>query len=165
MKKSVTLSKEVVALLLPRLADEFKAFYFYRSATNWCKNQGFNKAAEYFAEESKSELEHAKKHEDFLTDWNVMPYLPVVASPVCDFKDLGDVITQAYDMEYALYEEYEATSSLIFKSTDLCVFDFLEFYRTTQRQSVAEYSDMVGLLDGIDPSDKFQMVQLQNYLF
>jgi len=161
----MTLPKEVIALLLPRLADEFKAFYFYRSATNWCRNEGFIKAAEYFEAESKSELKHAKKHEDFLVEWNVIPALPSIASPSCDFKDLSDVICRAYEMELALYEEYEKTSSVIFKSSDLCVFDFLEFYRTTQRQSVAEYSDMIGVLEGVNTSDKFEMLQLQKHLF
>ena len=67
MIKPEKLPKDVVNLLLERLNDEFKAYYFYRSATNWCKNVGYFKAAEFFAKESEDELAHAKKIEDYLS--------------------------------------------------------------------------------------------------
>lgn len=165
MRKPEKLSKEIVDLLLPRLKDEFTAYYTYRSISNWCKNVGFMKAADYFAAESNSELEHAKKLENYLVDWNVSPDLPVINKPEIEFKGLADVIEKAYNMEYSLYEEYEDTSAKVFKTGDLCTFDFLEFFRTTQRESVAEYSDMINKLEGVKTDDKFQMLMLQEELF
>ena len=165
MKKPEKLSKEVVDLLLPRLQNEFDAYYFYRAASNWCKNVGFMKAGEYFDNESKDELEHAKKIENFLIDWNVTPQLPAIGKPTLTFSNLGEVIEKAYAMELALYEAYEDTSVKIFKTSDLCVFDFLQFYRTTQAKSVAEYSDMLNKLEGVSAGDKFQMLLLQENLF
>lgn len=159
-----TLSPEVVALLLPRLENELQAFYFYRSATNWCKNVGYFKAAEFFGAESADELLHAKKIEDYLTDWNVTPELPQVSKPTLKFKDLGDVIDKAYTMEYALYEDYEDTSAKIFKTGDLCVFDFLQFFRTKQKEAVAEYSDKLNMLDGVD-KNKMNYLLLEKKLF
>jgi ferritin len=53
----------------------------------------------------------------------------------------------------------------IFKTGDLCVFDFLQFYRKTQTESVAQYSDMLNILDGVDVSDKFKMLLLEETLF
>jgi ferritin len=165
MKKPEKLSQEVVALLLPRLQNEFDAYYFYRAASNWCRNVGFMKAGEYFDNESKDELEHAKGIENFLVDWNVVPQLPVIGKPTLTFSNLGEVIEKAYAMELALYEAYEDTSVKIFKTSDLCVFDFLQFYRTTQKKSVAEYSDMLNKLEGVNAGDKFQMLLLQENLF
>lgn len=124
MKTPEKLSIQVVNLLLPRLQDELNAFYFYRSAANWCKNVGYFKAGEFFSEESETELKHAKAIENYLVDWNVTPDLPNVLKPTLEFRNLVDVITQAYDMEYKLYEAYEETSMRIFKIGDLCVFDF-----------------------------------------
>lgn len=165
MKKPVKLSKEVVDLLLPRLADEFTAYYFYRSAANWCKNVGFFKAAEFFQAESNDELEHAKGIENYLVDWNITPDLPKIDKPVLEFDGLPDVISQAYQLEYDLYEEYEDTSMKIFKTGDLCVFDFLQQYRGIQKQSVADFSDMLNVLDGVDTKDKFQLLLLEKKLF
>lgn len=165
MKKPQKLSKEVVDLLLPRLKNELDASYFYRSASNWCKNVGFNKAADFFSKESADETEHALGIQNYLVDWNITPELPAIAKPVLEFTDLGDVIQKAYDMEFALYEEYEDTSMKIFKTGDLCVFDFLQGYRTIQKNSVAEYSDKINMLEGCDVKDKFQMLLLEKKLF
>lgn len=164
MKKPNTLPKEIVNLLLPRLQDEYTAFIFYRSASNWCKGVGFNKAADYFAKESTDELEHAKGIENFLVDWNVIVKLPEIDTPTVEFKSLVEVIEKAYDLEYSLYESYEDTSVKIFKTNDLCVFDFLQKYRGIQTQSVAEYSDMLNMLEGVEPT-KFNLLLLEENLF
>lgn len=165
MKKPIKLSREIVSLLFPRLADEFDAFFFYRSASNWCKGEGFMKAAEFFAKESEIELEHAKKIEDYLVDWNVMFKLPSIEELETKFSSLLDIIEKAYEIEYALYEAYEQTSVDIFKTGDLCVFDFLQFFRQTQKDSVAEYSDMLNMLEGTKEGDKFEMLVLEKKLF
>ena len=165
MKKPETLSLEVVELLMPRLSDEFKAAYTYRAISNWCQNVGFEKAAEFYAKESEDEFEHAKKIEKFLTDWNVTVDLPIIEKPKLTFNSLGEVIDISYDMEYDLYTEYEDTSSKIFKTGDLCVFDFLQQFRTIQTESVAQYSDMLNMLDGVNVADKFQMLMLEENLF
>jgi ferritin len=165
MIKPTKLSKEVIDLLLPRLKDEFNAAFLYRSASNWCKNVGYFKASEFYAKESEDELTHAKKIEDFLTQWNVIPEIPTVPQPKLLFNGLADTIDNAYKIELKLYEEYEDTSAKIFKIGDLCVFDFLQQFRTIQTQSVAEYSDKINMLDGCDTTDKFQMLLLEKKLF
>ena len=80
-------------------------------------------------------------------------------------KGLAEIIEKAYDLEYNLYVEYEETSAKIFKTGDICVFDFLQKYRTIQTQSVAEYSDKINMLDGVNVGDKFQMLMLEKKLF
>lgn len=165
MKKPNKLSTEVVDLLIPRLKDEFDAFYFYRAASNWCKNEGFFKAGEYFAKESDDELVHAKRIENFLVDWNVTPELDKIGAPEIEFSDLGEIISKAYQIEFDLYTEYEDTSVKIFETKDICVFDFLQFFRDVQTKSVAEYSDMLNVLSGIDTEDKFKMLLLEENLF
>jgi len=158
------LDKDVVDLLLPRLKDEYNAFYFYRAASNWCQGVGYFKAAEFFAKESEDELGHAKKIEQYLVDWNVDPELPTVERPQIMFSGLMEVIENAYTIEYALYEDYEGTSKEMFKK-DLCVFDFLQEFRMLQKQSVAEYSDKLNMLEGVDGKDKFKLLLLEKKLF
>jgi ferritin len=165
MKKPEKLPKDIVDLLLKRLNDEFTAYYFYRSASNWCKGAGFFKAGSYFAKESEDELSHAKGIEDFLVDWNVTPELPTIAKPEVNFTGIGSIIEKAYKLEYDLYEEYEDTSVKILKLGDVCSFDFLQKYRGIQTASVAEYSDMINVLDGVDEKDKFKILLLEETLF
>lgn len=165
MRKTEKLSKEVVALLTPRIGNEYKAFYHYTAATNWCKNVGFDKAAEFFAKEAQDELEHAKGLEDYLVSWNITPELPTIEKPKVEFSGLDEVIDMSYSLEYSLYEDYEDTSAKIFKTGDLCVFDFLQKYRTIQKDSVAEYSDKINMLEGVNTKSKFEMLMLEKKLF
>lgn len=163
MKKPKTLPTETVDLLMPRLSDEFNASYFYRSAENWCKGNGFDIAAKFFANESADELTHAKKIEKYLVDWNVSFDLPPIPSPVFEFKSLLDLIEQAYGIEYKLYEDYEDTSMKLFKN-DLCAFDLLTEFRAIQVKSVAEYSDKLNMLEGVEPT-KINLLLLEETLF
>lgn len=165
MKKLHTLPDEVVKLLTERLSDEYTAFHTYQAMSNWCQNVGFFKAAKFYAEESTGELSHAKKIEAFLTLWNVDVKLPKINSPETEFESLYQTIEKAYDMEYALYEEYEDTSIKIFKLGDICAFDFLQYFRTIQTESVGEYSDKINMLDGVDTKDKATMLLLEKDLF
>lgn len=165
MIKPHKLEQEIVDLLLDRLRDEYYAFYLYRSASNWCTGVGFIKAGKYFEAESNDELEHAKKIEDFLVSWNVMPDLDKIDKPKTDFKSLLSIIELAYKTEYDLYEEYEDVSNKILKMGDTCVFDFLKFFRKVQLKSITEYSDMLNILEGIDTNDKYQMLMLEENLF
>jgi len=165
MIKPNQLEAEVVQMLLPRLQDEYTAFYFYRAASNWCQGVGYEKAAEFFANESNDELEHAKKIERYLVDWNVTPDLPSLQRPPLEFANLISIIEQAYKIEYDLYEQYEKTSMDVFNAQDTCTFDFLQQFRMLQTKSVAEYSDKLNMLEGVEPTGKFEMLLLEKNLF
>jgi ferritin len=165
MIKPEKISNDVVVLLQKRLQDEFNAFYHYRAAENFCNNVGFFKAGAYFKAESDDELSHAKKLEQYLVDWNITPALPTIPAPKVSFKGLGEIIEKSYTIEYELYEAYEDNSSKIFKLNELCTFDFLQFFRTTQNKSVAEYSDMLNVLEGVNVDSKFEMLMVEKILF
>jgi ferritin len=148
VKKPKTLDKLVVSKLLERLKDEYDAMYFYTAAANWCQGKGYEEAANFFKKEAENEHDHARKVEKYITDWNVIFELPQIGLPDKDYESLVDVVEQAYDIEYALYEAYEETSKEMF-SLDLCTFDFLTEYRKGQTDSVIEYSDMLNEIETV----------------
>lgn len=164
MIKPEKLEKDIAKLLNDRIVDEYNAFYLYRSASNWCKGVGFFKAADFFEGESKDELEHSKKLQDYLVDWNLTPQLPDINQPDLEFKSLVEVIERAYEIEYDLYEKYEKTTKQIFDKNDMCTFFFLQFFNDVQRKSVAEYSDKLNLLEGVGGT-KFELLLLEEKLF
>ena len=162
--KLKTLKKEVVTILVDGLRQEYSAHYMYRALSNWSYNVGHKLAGAYFAKEAEDELSHAKKIEAFLTDWNVFFVLPEVDIPTAKYEDLQEAIETAYSAEDSLYEYYETKSNEIFKIGDTCVFDFLQFYRTIQTQSVAEYATMLNMLDGVERT-KTNFLLLEENLF
>ena len=158
------LESNIVTPIINRLTNEFDASYFYRSAANWCRNAGYNKAAAYFDKESKDELEHAQGLQDYLTDWNVIPNLPNIDKPVLKFSNLVEIIDQAYQMEYELYEAYEKDAKFMMEN-DLCTFALFQKYLGIQLAAVAEYSNFLNTLNLIDRSDKFQLFYWDNETF
>ena len=146
-----------------RINDEYSAHYFYRQVTNYCQNVGFLKAAEYFKGEAEDELKHAEGLQNYLVEWNVQPALAPISIPE-KVSGLVDCIEKAYEMEYALYEEYETMSNTIMKK-DLCTFDFLQQYRTIQRLAVAEYSTFLNQLELIDKGDKNWVYEFEKRAF
>ena len=163
MIKPTKLDAQVITMINDRIKDEHTAFYFYMQASNWCRDKGFFKASDFFKGESDSELTHSKKLQDFLLDWNVIPSLPQLSSPQ-DFKTLVDIIEKAYGLEYDLYEKYEDVSMKAFKHPDLCAFNLFQEFVTIQKDSVAEYSDMINTLDGVE-LNKMNLLLLEENLF
>jgi ferritin len=94
----------------------------------------------------------------------VQPALFPVEPPQ-NVTGLVDAIEKAYKMEYDLYEAYEEISMDIFKKNDLCTFDFLQQYRTTQRLAVAEYSTFLNQLETIDQTDKNWVYEFEKRAF
>jgi ferritin len=162
--KPKKLNETLCKLIEERLVDEYKAFYTYQAISNWARGVGFMKAGDYFKKESDDELVHARKLEDFLTDWNDIPQLPVIKQPELEFKTLLEAIETAYGLELALYEAYGDVCSEVFEK-DPAVYQFISQFLEIQTKSVAEYSDFLNIIEGCDGSDKFQMLLLENKLF
>jgi len=158
-----TLPDEVIQRLTERIGSEYKAHYFYREATDYCKDAGYFKAAEFFEKESMDELAHAKMVRDYLVDWNVIPTVPKQETAF-EFTGLVDIVNKAYVLEYDLFKAYMADSHAIFPIC-LATFDFLKQLRDIQTGSVAEYSDLLNAVKLINPQDKLSVLIYEKEYF
>ena len=152
-----------VQLLNERLRDEYAAHYFYRNASNWCFDKAYMNAGAFFAAEAATELVHAEKLQNYLVGWNTVPFIPPVKM-VPAFTTLIDVVNKAYVMEYDLFLAYNSNSSEIF-NTCLATFDFLQELRIGQRQSVAEYSDLLNAAQLVNVSNNFEVLYYEGKYF
>lgn len=163
IKEPKTLAEPIVKLLEERIGDEYNAHFFYVNASNWCQGVGYTKAAAFFAKEAANELEHSAQVQKYLVDWNVDPKIPTPKTQVT-FNTLIDIVGQAYDMEYALYEAYNKTSMALMQA-DLATFDFLQPLRVGQRESVAEYSDLLNAAALININNKLDILYYEQTYF
>lgn len=158
-----TLSPAVADLLFERLGDEYTAHYFYRNAANWCNDKAYFKAGAFFEAEAVSELEHAGKLQKYLVDWNILPIIPPVKM-IPMFSTLIGVVNNAYQLEYNLLAKYNLDSSMIF-SVDLNTFDFLQEFRTIQKDAVAEYSDLLNAAQLVNVENNFEVLYFEGKYF
>jgi ferritin len=146
-----------------RIGDEYKAYYFYRNAANWCKGANYNKAAEFFENEASAELEHSKGVQDYLTQWNIVPTIPQAPTNVT-FTSLVDVINKAYEMEYGLLEKY-SMDQIAFAEIHPATFNFIQKYVDIQNNEVSEYSDLLNALELIDCNNKLDVLFFEKNYF
>ena len=158
-----TLSEKTVKLLTERIKDEYTAHYFYRAAANWCNDVNYKKAAAFFENESVDELTHAKKLEDYMTGFNIVPQIPS-ANPKHTFTGLIEIINEAYTMELNLMKAYNQDSHSVF-ADDITTFDFLHKLRKIQKDAVVEYNDLINASNLINKNDKFQVLYFEQTYF
>ena len=161
--KPKSLPAEIVQAMEARLKDEYTAHYIYRNAANWCKNVNYPKAAAFFEAEAMDELEHAKSLQDYMTQWNILPQIPV--SPVPNnFKSLIDIVNAAYSFEYGLLESYSALQNDLDK-THPASFNFIQGFVNIQNESVAVFSDLLNALCLIDVNNKLDLLIFEERYF
>jgi ferritin len=157
------LSEKVINILTDRIKDEYTAHYFYRAATNWCQDMNYKKAAEFFKNEADDELEHAKKIQEYMVDFNIQPNIPQ-ANTKHSFDNLIGIIEGAYKMELGLMKAYNKNSTDLF-TEDITTFDFLTEFRAFQKGAVVEYNDLINASNLINKKDKFQVLYFENTYF
>lgn len=154
----------LLPVMLKRLQNEYEAAQFYRNASNWCANAGYDKAAAYFAHESESENEHATKIQDFLNDWGCKFIIPNI-STVFMCVSLPEIIRKAYEgFEVPLYKAYNDDAGRAF-DVDKSAFNLLLEFVEKQRDSVAEYRTLIDKLMLIDESNKLDVYLYEQTAF
>lgn len=138
-----------------RITDEYTAHMFYRLASNWCENMGYDLAAKYYAAEADSELQHAQRLQKYLVDSGVMFRMPTVL-PTFTFNSLFDIIDQQYELEADLYTKYEGDTREAF-STDISAYRLFSEFTQIQYDSVAEVRTLKDKKALLDPTDKLSV--------
>ena len=158
-----TLDGSIVSAMEARLKDEYTAHLIYKNAANWCKNVGYVKAAAFFEAEAADELTHAQKLQDFMTQWNVLPQIPVSTVPN-SLKSLVDCINGAYVFEYSLLQSYSQIQ-LEVDGMHPATFNFIQEFVDIQNHSVGVFSDLLNALMLIDYNNKLDLLMFEDKYF
>jgi ferritin len=159
----VALPAEIVKGLESRLKDEYTAHLIYRNAANWCKNANYKKAAAFFEAEAMDELEHAKSLQDYMTQWNILPQIPVCEVPN-KITSLVQAINEAYVFEYNLLVSYSELQN-DFDKTHPASFNFIQGFVNIQNESVAVFSDLLNALNLIDVNNRLDVLMFEDKYF
>jgi ferritin len=159
----VALPAEIVKGLESRLKDEYTAHLIYRNAANWCKNANYKKAAAFFETEAMDELEHAKSLQDYMTQWNILPQIPVCEVPN-KITSLVQAINEAYVFEYNLLVSYSELQN-DFDKTHPASFNFIQGFVNIQNESVAVFSDLLNALNLVDVNNRLDVLMFEDKYF
>ena len=158
-----TLDPTIVSALEARLKDEYTAHLIYKNAANWCKHVNYKHAAAFFEAEAAEELTHAQKLQDYLTQWNVLPQIPVCAVPNT-LTSLVDCINVAYEFEYALLKSYSDLQNTL-DGPHPATFNFVQQFVDIQNESVGVFSDLLNGLMLVDVTNKLDLLVFEGEYF
>jgi ferritin len=158
-----TLDPTIVSALEARLKDEYTAHLIYKNAANWCKNVNYKHAAAFFEAEATDELTHAQKLQDYLTQWNVLPQIPVCAVPNT-LTSLVDCINVAYEFEYALLKSYSDLQNAL-DGPHPATFNFIQQFVDIQNESVGVFSDLLNGLMLVDVTNRLDLLVFEGEYF
>jgi len=158
-----TLDPTIVSALEARLKDEYTAHLIYKNAANWCKNVNYKHAAAFFEAEAADELTHAQKLQDYLTQWNVLPQIPVSTVPNT-LTSLVDCINVSYEFEYNLLKSYSDLQNAM-DGPHPATFNFIQQFVDIQNESVGVFSDLLNGLMLVDVTNKLDLLFFEGEYF
>jgi len=79
------ISKEIEGLLNQRILEEEKSSRLYLSMSKWLDFNGYFGASKLWKKYSDEEFEHSKKAYSYLEDLNILPTVPPLPEPICEF--------------------------------------------------------------------------------
>jgi ferritin len=161
MKKSL-LSSSVEFKLNELIGQELHAMYTYVAAANWCQENGYLRAYDFFLAESADEKLHSEVLQKYMLDMGACPELDDIDTPVIDCECLNGVIYQALEMETALGKMYsEFASNLV--SEDFMTLTKIQEFIKIQTEAIGFYGDICSAGEGLS-QDKFQQLMLEKIL-
>jgi len=161
MKKSL-LSSKVESKLNELIGQELKAMYHYVAAANWCQENGYLRAYDFFLAESADEKLHSEMLQKYMLDMGSCPELDDIDTPEMDYECLNCVIEAAFEMEVDLGMMYSKFASEIMESDFMTVTKIQEFIKF-QTESIGLYGDVCAAGEGLS-KDKFQQLMLEKIL-
>jgi ferritin len=160
--KTKLLSSKVEGKLNELVADELHAMYTYVSMANWCQDNGYLKAYDFFLDESKDEKGHSEMLQKYILDMGCLPELNDIDDPKSDYSSLSEAIYAALDMETELGKKYSKYASECSNEDFMTITKLQEFIKI-QTESIGFYGDICAASDGLS-NDKFQQLMLEKIL-
>ena len=161
MKKSL-LSSKVESKLNELIGQELHAMYTYVAAANWCQENGYLRAYDFFLAESADEKLHSEILQKYMLDMGACPQLDDIDTPEVDCDCLNGVIYQVFEMETELGMMYSKFAGELTSSDFMTLTKIQEFIKI-QTEAIGFYGDICSAGEGLS-KDKFQQLMLEKIL-
>lgn len=160
--KNNLLSAKVETKLNELIGQELKAMYHYVASANWCQENGYLRAYDFFLGESKDEKEHSEILQKYMLDMGSCPELDDIETPEADYECLNCVIEAALEMETELGMMYSKFAGEL-TSSDFMTLTKIQDFIKIQTEAIGFYGDICSAGEGLS-KDKFQQLMLEKIL-
>lgn len=128
------LSNTIYELLNKQVTEEQKAAYKYLQMAAWAAKEGLDGASRFFRIHSQEEEGHRNRIFDYLNDCGQEVVLGALPAPKHDFKNLMDVIQDAYEHEKHVTRLIKTIAEKSFTEQDYQTFNFIQWFVAEQHE-------------------------------
>ena len=93
------ISKKIEELINFRIVEEEKSSRLYLAMSKYLDYNGYTGAAKLWKKYSDEEMTHAGWAYSYLEDLDILPEVPALEKPICEFKGLPEICKASYDHE------------------------------------------------------------------
>lgn len=146
------ISKNIEKLINFRIQREEASSRLYLAMSKWLGYNGYSGAEKLWAKYSSEELNHAGWGYTYLQDLDLLPCVPQLEQPVCEYKSLPDIIQQSYDHEMLISKECNDLAKASFNESDFMTLQLAQKYLAEQSEEISKITYWLDRLDAFGDS-------------
>ncbi len=153
------LDKKIISALNKRIASEEFSSRLYLYMSLWFQVKGYANLADLYKKYASEEMNHADWAIEYLTNYDVIPELKSLTSPVIEFTSCKDVLEQTLAHELQITKECEDLYKI---ATEVGKPSLQQLALTYCKEQDEEISKSLDLLDHLELSNN--MLDFDNYV-
>lgn len=141
------ISKKIEELINFRIVEEEKSSRLYLAMSKWLGYNGYAGASKLWAKYSEEESKHSGWAYSYLEDLDLLPKVPALEAPKCEFKDLVDICKQSNTHELLITKQCNDLAAAAASEGDYMTLELAQRYL---KEQVEEIGKTTYWLDRID---------------
>jgi len=137
------IGKKIEDLINYRIIEEEKSSRIYLSMSKWLTFNGYFGAAKLFKKYSDEESAHAAKAYTYLEDLNLLPTIPPLPEPICEFEGLVDICRKAYSHELDITTQCNDLAKASLEENDFMTLALAQWYLTEQTEEIEKTTSLL----------------------
>ena len=160
------ISKKIEDLINFRIVEEEKSSRLYLAMSKWLDYNGYAGAAKLWKKYSDEEMVHANWAYEYLQDLDILPEVPALEKPTCEFKGLPEICKLSFSHEELVTKQCMELAKAAQAEGDYMTLQLAQKYLAEQVEEIAKITKILDLIQmqGGESISKESLLLIDNIL-
>jgi len=146
------ISKKIEDLINFRIVEEEKSSRLYLAMSKWLGYNGYTGASKLWNTYSQEEVKHSQIAYSYLEDLDLLPKVPALEHPLCEFKGLPEICKASYDHEMLITQQCNDLAKAAAGEGDYMTLELAQRYLKEQVEEIGKTTYWLDKLDAFGES-------------
>lgn len=146
------ISKKIEDLINLRILEEEQSSRLYLAMAKWLSYNGYAGAAKLWSKYASEENNHSDWAYSYLEDLDILPKVPALAAPKCEFIGLADICKQSYEHEMMVTKSCNELAKAGAAEGDYMTVQLAQKYLAEQVEEIGKTTHWLDRLDAFGES-------------